>query len=236
MVDALYLDIEPVPAEPGFGLLEPEWQSLWVARLSKTMPENFNAQDAYQERAGLMAEFGRIVCIATGCFGNTREGARAFFVRGLADADEEALLTRWVQTVDKFHARYPAFRFVGHNIREFDIPYICRRLLALGIPLPKYLQINGLKPWELNIVDTMHQWRFGDSRHFISLNLLAKVLNVPSPKDDIDGSQVRQVFYEQGDLERIRSYCAKDVVTVARIMQRLRGEKLLLDADVVHLE
>ncbi len=104
--------------------------------------------------------------------------------------------------------------------------------MALRVPLPRYLQISGMKPWETNLVDTMHQWRFGDTRHYISLNLLARVLDVPTPKDDIDGSQVQRVFYQDGDLERIKKYCIKDVVTVARVMQRFRSQEILSEAEI----
>jgi len=234
MQDALFIDIETVPAQSDFKFLDPEWQSLWISKLSKTMPENFSAEDTYREKAGIMAEFGRVVCIATGFFSADKTTRKVLFkVRAVGGVDEKALLEEWIRMVDKFHALFPAFRFVGHNIKDFDIPYICRRLMALGLPLPKYLQISGMKPWETNMVDTMHQWRFGDSRHYISLNLLARVLDVPTPKDDIDGSQVQRVFYEDQDLERIKKYCIKDVVTVARVMQRFRNQPTLEDDEIV---
>jgi 3'-5' exonuclease len=234
MNDALFIDIETVPAQPTLELLDPGWQSLWNARISKTMPEMVEPETAYLQRAGIMAEFGRIVCIASGYFSEDKSRGKTLFkVRAVAGEDETALLREWVGMVDKFYALFPAFRFVGHNIKEFDIPYICRRLLALGLPLPKYLQISGMKPWETNMVDTMHQWRFGDTRHSVSLNLLAHVLNIPTPKDDIDGSQVQEVFYKEKNLDRIKKYCVKDVVTVARVMQRFRGQAIVGDEEVV---
>lgn len=234
MNDAFFIDIETVPAEPDFEHLSPEWQSLWVGKLSKTMPENFEPGETYRERAGIMAEFGRIVCIASGYFSDDKTSRKTLFkVRAIAGQDEKQLLGEWVRMVDKFCSVFPGFRFVGHNIKEFDIPYLCRRMMALGLPLPKYLQISGMKPWETNLVDTMHQWRFGDTRHYISLHLLAHVLGIPTPKDDIDGSQVQRVFYEDGDLERIKLYCIKDVVTTARVMQRFRGQEAVTDEDVV---
>ena len=234
MNDALFIDIETVPAHSGYELLTPDWQSLWVAKLSKTMPENFDPSETYHQRAGIMAEFGRIVCIASGYFSEDKTTRKTLFkVKPIGGFDEKELLTEWVRTVDKFYAVFPAFRFVGHNIKEFDIPYLCRRLMALGIPLPKYLQISGMKPWETNLVDTMHQWRFGDTRHYVSLDLLAHTLGIPTPKDDIDGSQVQRVFYEDGDLDRIKKYCVKDVVTTARVMQRFRGQEPLKEEDIV---
>jgi predicted PolB exonuclease-like 3'-5' exonuclease len=234
MNDALFIDIETVPAHSGYELLTPDWQSLWIAKLSKTMPENFDPAETYHQRAGIMAEFGRIVCVASGYFSEDKTTRKTLFkVKPIAGSDEKELLTEWVRTVDKFCAFFPAFRFVGHNIKEFDIPYLCRRLMALGIPLPKYLQISGMKPWETNLVDTMHQWRFGDTRHYVSLDLLAHTLGIPTPKDDIDGSQVQRVFYEDGDIERIKTYCVKDVVTTARVMQKFRGQEPLKDEDIV---
>jgi predicted PolB exonuclease-like 3'-5' exonuclease len=234
MNDAFFIDIETVPAQPGYELLTPEWQSLWNAKLSKTMPENFDPAESYHDRAGIMAEFGRIVCISSGYFSEDKTTRRTLFrVRSIAGLDEKALLAEWLVLTDKFYTAFPAFRFVGHNIKEFDIPYLCRRLMVLGLSLPRYLQISGMKPWETNLVDTMHQWRFGDTRHYVSLNLLAHVLGIPTPKDDMDGSQVQRVFYEDGDLERIKTYCAKDVVTTARIMQRFRGQEPIRDEDIV---
>jgi 3'-5' exonuclease len=234
MNDAFFIDIETVPAQPGFEHLSGDWQSLWVAKLSKTMPENFDPAETYQQKAGIMAEFGRVVCIGCGYFSEDKTTRKTLLkVTSIAGSDEKELLTEWVRVVDKFYAVFPAFRFVGHNIKEFDIPYLCRRLMAFGIPLPKYLQISGMKPWETNLVDTMHQWRFGDSRHYVSLDLLAHVLGIPTPKDDIDGSQVQRVFYEDGDLERIKKYCVKDVVTTARVMQRFRGQEPVKDEDIV---
>jgi predicted PolB exonuclease-like 3'-5' exonuclease len=198
------------------------------------MPENFDPAETYHQRAGIMAEFGRIVCIASGYFSEDKTTRKTLFkVKPIGGSDEKGLLTEWVRTVDRFCAVFPAFRFVGHNIKEFDIPYLCRRLMALGIPLPKYLQISGMKPWETNLVDTMHQWRFGDTRHYVSLDLLAHTLGIPTPKDDIDGSQVQRVFYEDGDIERIKTYCVKDVVTTARVMQRFRGQEPLKEEDIV---
>jgi hypothetical protein len=237
MNDSLFIDIETVPAQPDFQSLDPEWQSLWVAKLSKTMPENFSAEETYRDRAGIMAEFGRVVCIATGYFSEDRTTRKLLFkVRAVAGSDEKGLLEEWIRMVDKFYALFPGFRFVGHNIKEFDIPYLCRRLMALGVSLPRYLQISGMKPWETNLVDTMHQWRFGDTRHYISLNLLAHVLDIPTPKDDIDGSQVQEVFYHDQDLERIKKYCIKDVVTVARVMQRFRNQPVLTDPEIQVVE
>jgi 3'-5' exonuclease len=234
MHDSLFIDIETVPAQSDFQVLDPEWQSLWIAKLSKTMPENFDASETYLEKAGIMAEFGRVVCIACGYFSKEKSSEQTLFkVRAVAGENEKELLVEWIGMVNKFCAHFPAFTFVGHNIKEFDIPYVCRRMMALGVPLPKYLQISGMKPWETNMIDTMHQWRFGDSRHYVSLDLLAHVLGVPTPKDDIDGSQVRRVFYQDRDLERIKQYCVKDVVTTARIMQRFRGQSLLRPEDIV---
>lgn len=237
MKDFLFIDIETVPGQPHFSDLSAEWQSLWVDKISKTMPENI-PDDSYHQRAGILAEFGKIVCIAVGYFTMSNDTPRKeiFKVKVVGADDERTVLLQWLDIVDKFYALYPSFRFVGHNIKEFDIPYICRRLVILGLPLPKYLQLSGMKPWETNLVDTLHQWRFGDVKHYISLNLLARVLNVQTPKDDINGSQVQMVFYEEKDLPRIMKYCAKDVVTVARIMQRFQNLVIVADEQVVVVE
>ena len=124
--------------------------------------------------------------------------------------------------------------FTGHNIKEFDIPFICRRLLIKGLPIPPFLDFQNMKPWETNMIDTFQYWRFGDYKHFTSLKLLAAALNVPSPKDDIDGSQIAQVFYEEKNIERIKTYCIKDVVTLIRIYQCLRGLPSIQDDEIVY--
>ena len=185
---------------------------------------------AWQERAGLQAEFGKIICISAAYLVQDQDQL-VLRIKSVAGDSEAELLSRFLEMATGFVSRHRAFLFTGHHIREFDIPYICRRCLILGVPLPPFLQFHGLKPWEVPVLDTLQLWRFGDGRHFISLNLMACVLGIGSPKDDISGSQVGRVYWEDHGLDRISAYCRKDVVAVVQILLRLKGHKLLLPED-----
>ena len=174
-------------------------------------------------RAGIYAEFGRIVCISAGCI-VADGGQRKWWVKSFASHDERALLQDFAQMLNRFCKTKARARLCGHNAKEFDFPYIIRRMIIGGLPLPPVLQVFGQKPWETPFLDTMELWKFGDYKQFSSLALLAHVLGIPTPKDDIDGSQVAGVYYGDGDLPRIACYCEKDVITTARIFLKLKGE------------
>ena len=131
------------------------------------------------------------------------------------------------------HFAHPKYVLCAHNGKEFDFPYIARRMLIHGITLPEKLNLFGKKPWEIPHLDTMELWKFGDFKHFTSLKLLAKIFGIPSPKDDIDGSQVRDVYYNEADLERIIQYCEKDTITVAQLVLKMRGEALLEQHEII---
>ena len=120
----------------------------------------------------------------------------------------------------------------AHNGKEFDFPFIARRMLVNSIKVPKILDVAGKKPWETTFLDTMELWKFGDYKHFVSLELLADLFGIPTPKDDIDGSQVAKVYYEENDLERIVTYCQKDVITTINIFLKYRGEEIITDENV----
>jgi 3'-5' exonuclease len=155
-------------------------------------------------------------------------------IKSIYDHDEANLLKRFLELTDKFYKHKRRLQFAGHNIREFDIPFLCRRMIIHGIELPAYLQLHGAKPWEINMLDTMQWWKFGDYKNFTSLNLLAHILNIPSSKDDIDGSMVQHVYYKENDLQRIATYCQKDVVVVAQIIQRFKNLPLI-DAENISI-
>jgi DNA polymerase elongation subunit (family B) len=146
--------------------------------------------------------------------------------------DETALLHEFISLTDKFYKLHKRIVFAGHNIREFDIPYLCRRMLIQNLPLPAYLQLHGAKPWEVNMVDTLQWWKFGDYKNFISLHLLASVLNIPTSKDDIDGSMVQHVYYKEKNLPRIAQYCQKDIIVVANILLRFQNLLLLQNENI----
>ncbi len=223
----LVLDIETVPQFASFEQLPEVWKDLWADKISKTMPENFSAADSYQQRAGIQAEFGKIICISTGFFYTDKGGRMCFRLKSYAGDNETTLLQEFTKAVEKFHTSTPDMHFAGHNIKEFDIPYISRRMLINQLPLPSFLQFSGKKPWETNLIDTMQLWKFGDYKNYTSLHLLANCLGIETPKDGIDGSMVKDLYYKEQNLKRIVEYCQKDVVAVAQIFLRFQQLPLL---------
>jgi uncharacterized protein YprB with RNaseH-like and TPR domain len=221
----LFIDIETVPVQQQLAHLQPGMQAEWVkkARLIKNLTDPApDPSTVFEERAGIYSEFAKIVCIS---FGNIHNDAGIWKIRlkSIADDDEARLLTNFARVVDRMIATYKDIRFCGHNIKEFDIPFICRRFVINNIPLPPCLQLSGKKPWEITHIDTMELWKFGDNKNFTSLSLLAQVLGIPSPKNDIDGSQVAGVYWNDHDLQRISTYCIQDVYTTAKVYLRLKG-------------
>ncbi|MBA2762960.1 MAG: 3'-5' exonuclease [Segetibacter sp.] len=225
--DLLLIDIETVPLEAANNLLPPEERKLFFDKISKTVPEIEDEEEAYRRRAGIMAEFAKVVCISTGYFYEDTEKGASLRIKSICNVDEAVLLKEFLDLTNKFYKHKRKFLFAGHNIREFDIPFLCRRMVIHQIPLPPYLHIYGAKPWEINMVDTMQWWKFGDYKNYTSLNLLANVLGIPSSKDDIDGSMVQDVYYKEKDIKRIVNYCQKDVVVVAQIIQRFKNLPLI---------
>jgi predicted PolB exonuclease-like 3'-5' exonuclease len=204
--------------------------------------EYFEAKTKYQrgetltkdfyERAGIWAEFGKIVCISVGYF-HFNKDIRQMRIKSFI-GEEKQLLKDFCNLLNN-HFDAPHFLLCGHNAKEFDFPYISRRLIINGLPLPNKFNLFGKKPWEISHIDTLELWKFGDYKHYTSLKLMAHVLGIPSPKDDIDGSQVAHVFYKENDIDRILIYCQKDVVTTAQVFLRLRGNELLTDDEVFYI-
>ncbi|HWB27110.1 MAG TPA: ribonuclease H-like domain-containing protein [Chitinophagaceae bacterium] len=234
--DFFLLDIETVPQFPSFSHLPDDWKLLWNEKLSKTMPETISPADGYTLRAGILAEFGKIICISTGYFFENADGEVCLKIKSISGHDEKALLESFIQINTKFFQFKKQFNYAGHNIKEFDIPYICRRMVINQVPLPEYLYLHGAKPWEVNMTDTMQCWKFGDYKNYISLNLLAKILDVPTSKTDMDGSMVQSVYYEENNLPRIVDYCQRDVVVVANVLLRFKNLPLLNPANIVVVE
>ncbi len=223
----MVLDIETVPQFASFEQLPEVWKDLWADKISKTMPENFSLPDSYQQKAGIQAEFGKIICISTGFFYTDKGNRLCFRLKSYAADNEKKLLQAFTTDVEKFYNTTPDMHFAGHNIKEFDIPFISRRMLINQLPLPAFLQLSGRKPWETNLVDTMQLWKFGDYKNYTSLHLLANCLGIETPKDGIDGSMVKDIYYKEQNLQRIVTYCQKDVVAVAQIFLRFQQLPLL---------
>jgi DNA polymerase elongation subunit (family B) len=189
-----------------------------------------NIEMIYNEKGGILAEFGKIICISVGMVRDASTG-KTIRLKSFAHDDEETLLKQFKQLLED-HYNTPYHVICGHNSKEFDIPYICRRMLINGIPLPGILDIAGKKPWEVNHLDTLELWKFGDYKAFTSLALLCHVFHIPTPKDDISGADVARVYYEENDLKRIRVYCEKDVVALIQLFLRLQGEPLVDEFNI----
>jgi 3'-5' exonuclease len=230
----LFLDVETVPLHENHESLSDIEKKLWKKKadiLSKN-PEKDTPESLYQ-RAGIYAEFGKIICISTGHF---VEGSnkRAFRLRSFYGDDEKQLLIAFCDYLNRNHPAKTTL-LCAHNGKEFDFPYISRRLLINGLPLPAHLDLAGKKPWEVNHIDTMELWKFGDYKSFTSLELLAHVFSIPTPKDDIDGSKVYEVYYKEKNLPRIVDYCGKDVITLLQLMLRWKNMPLLNEEEIVHI-
>ncbi len=228
----LIIDIETVSSQQHYSSLTDDWQHLWEEKVKRTVPEDVSVEEYYPQRAGVMAEFAKVVCISMGYFKNEKNEYQ-FRVKSIFGHNEKELLQNFISTINQLEAAHNHWCFTGHNIKEFDIPFLCRRLLINGLAIPPYLDFQNMKPWETNMVDTFQYWRFGDYKNYTSLKLLAAALNIPSPKDDIDGSMVGRVYWEENNLERIATYCQKDVVTVANIIMRFKSLPLLQEDQVV---
>lgn len=218
----LFLDIETVPQAESWNKLSPEWQNLWAKKVEKQLPEDETTEEFYGKRAGILSEFGKIICISCGIITNEN----ILKLKSFYGDDEVDILLGFNKLIQNNYFKSDLI-LCAHNGKEFDFPFLARRMLINQIEIPYVLDLQGKKPWEILHLDTMELWKFGDYKHYTSLNLLAAVLGIPTPKDDIDGSQVASVYYEEHDLERIRTYCEKDVLTVAQIFRKFRGEDLL---------
>ena len=224
----LFLDIETVPQHENYEALDATAQQLWEQKTQYQRKDEISAE-AFYDRAGIWAEFGKIVCISVG-YVVMKGDIRNFRVTSFHGAELQIL--KEFKTLLETHFNRPQHLLCAHNGKEFDFPFIARRMIIHGIRLPFKLNLFGKKPWEVPHLDTLELWKFGDYKTFTSLKLMAHVLGIPSPKDDIDGSQVRDVFYVDKDIDRIITYCEKDTITVAQILQRLRNEALLAEDEI----
>ncbi|MGS2741311.1 3'-5' exonuclease [Sinomicrobium sp. M5D2P17] len=227
----LFLDIETVPEEEDFNNLSETQQQLWSQKTEYQRKDEYTPEEFY-DRAGIWAEFGKIVCISVGYF-VSRNNEKQFRTTSFL-GEEKQLLTEFKNLLEG-HFSQSYHLLCAHNGKEFDFPYIARRMVIHSIHIPFKLNLFGKKPWEVPHLDTMELWKFGDYKHYTSLKLLTSILRVPSPKDDIDGSQVRDVFYTEKDLDRIVTYCEKDVVATAQVFLRFRGEDILPEDAILHV-
>jgi 3'-5' exonuclease len=227
--DIIFLDIETVSQVSSFDELPEKLKALWDKKSAQFRNEDQDASQAY-ERAGIYAEFGKIVCISVGVF--TREkDTFGFRLKSYYGKDEKTILNNFSEMLKKYSEGRNLF-LCAHNGKEFDFPYIARRMLINGIILPVLIDNAGKKPWEVRHLDTMELWKFGDYKHYTSLDLLTTIFDIPSPKGDMDGSKVAKVYWEEGDIERIAKYCQNDVLAIAQLMLRYKGLPLIADEKV----
>jgi len=217
----LFIDIETAAQYPDYNSVPPIVQELWAKKTELRRKREEISPEEFYETAGIYAEFGRIVCISAGYF--LEEEIKLFFkIKSFYNKDEKLLLEEFADTVNKFYSN-PDRLLCAHNGKEFDFPYISRRMLINGVKIPDMMDYSGKKPWEVPYLDTLELWKFGDHKNYTSLNLLASVFGMPSPKDDLDGSMVNQTFWNENDIEKIVTYCEKDIFALGQVFLKLKG-------------
>jgi predicted PolB exonuclease-like 3'-5' exonuclease len=223
----LFIDIETAPQYADYNSLPKDWKELWDTKATSLLKyHEEETKETIYHRAGIYAEFGKIICISCGVIhGNGLE--KKLVIKSFYSENERVLLMEFCEMINKWTASLEQKYLCAHNGKEFDFPYLCRRLIINDLTIPAVLNSSGKKPWEVCHLDTLELWKFGDYKSFTSLNLLAHTLGIPTPKDDIDGSKVWSVYWNDKDLKRIVNYCQKDVVTVAQILLKLQGDSLI---------
>ena len=224
--EILFIDIETAPKAPEYSELNEKWQQLWEHKIRNHGNEKEPAEVLY-DRAGIYAEFGRIICISAG-YVNKRNNELFFRVKSYYDDDEKLLLNNFFNALNSF-SDAGKHRLCAHNGQEFDFPYISRRALVNNLALPKILDVSETRPREIKnkLIDTLQLWKFGDYKHYTSLSLLCELFNIPSPKDDIDGSQVARIYWEEKNIIRIVRYCEKDTLAVANLLLKYKGNQII---------
>jgi DNA polymerase elongation subunit (family B) len=227
--DVLFLDIETVPAASSYEHLDPAMQSLWDKKSKLFRSPDQSSGEVY-ERAGIYSEFGKIICISVGLI--KEKNPLSFRLKSFYGDDEKSLLSEFSAMLSKFSKTNKEALLCAHNGKEFDYPYIARRMVIKGLIIPEILDNAGKKPWEIKLLDTMDLWKFGDYKNYTSLDLLTSILGIPTPKDDIDGSMVAGIFYGEKDIERIVRYCEKDVVAIAQVLLRFMNLPNINDTNI----
>jgi predicted PolB exonuclease-like 3'-5' exonuclease len=228
--NVLFLDIETVPCSPKFEDLDITFQTLWTEKTDWQRKEEYTPSEFYKLKAGVMAEFAKIICISVGYL-FVEKNENHFRIKSFYGDDEKQIITDFNELLNSQFSKKQD-QLCAHNGKEFDFPFIARRTLINGLKLPALLDIAGKKPWEVNHLDTMELWKFGDYKHYTSIKLLAALFNIPTPKDDIDGSQVAGVYWNDNDLERIKKYCQKDTLTLAQLLLKYKGEELISENNI----
>jgi hypothetical protein len=224
----LFIDIETVSGKSDYAELPEHIKKLWDKKAALIDREGNEPSEVYN-KAGVYAEFGKVICISAGFVFN-KEGKYISRIKSFSGDDEKKVLKDFIDLLNSF-SKKKDFNLCAHNGKEFDFPFLARRMLINGLLLPDILDVSGKKPWEVRFVDTMELWKFGDFKNYTSLELMAAIFDIPTPKDDIDGSMVGEVYYKEKDLFRIAKYCEKDVVTIIQLFMRLKGFPLISEED-----
>jgi 3'-5' exonuclease len=224
--NVLFLDIETVPQFAEYSQLPESLKKLWNRKSENIKSKEEDTAETLYERASIYSEFGKIICISAGFIKENTLRIKSFYGH-----DEKKLLSEFISLLNKYY-KSPNSILCGHNAKEFDYPYICRRILINNLTIPVILDISSKKPWEINHLDTMQMWRFGDYKSYTSLELLTTILNIPTPKDDIAGKDVGRVYWQENNLERIVTYCQKDVIAVVQLFLRYKGKELINEEDI----
>lgn len=220
----LFLDIETVPQYQTFDVVPEVDKKLWGIKSKRLQSPDIEEAELYK-KAGIFAEFGKIICISVAYIVKKKQ-IQELRVRSFSGVDEKQILIDFLDLIRK-HFNKSQTLLCAHNGLEFDFPYIARRALIHSIQIPECLDTRGKKPWEVQHIDTLDLWRFGDYKHYTSLHLLTHIFNIPTPKDDIDGSMVCDIYWKEEDLERIVAYCQKDVVAVVQLLLKYRCQDLI---------
>ncbi len=228
--DILFLDIETVPQVYKHSDLDKIKQSLWDRKSTYNQKRDGKTAEELYGKAGIQAEFGKVICISVG-FVKQENGELQLRLKSYCGDDEKSLLTEFTELLDS-HYNHERYLLCAHNGKEFDFPYLARRMLINSLSLPNILDIAGKKPWEVKHLDTMHLWKFGDYKHYTSLDLLTNIFEIPSPKSDISGADVSRVYWEDNDLKRISTYCEKDVQATAQLFCRYQGKPLIAEENI----
>lgn len=226
----LFLDIETAAQNQNFSEMNERFKELWTKKMRWYIEKEGKTAEELYEKAAIWAEFGKIICISVGSI-VIKDEQRIFRIKSFYGHNEKHLLENFAFLLNN-HFNKDRHLLCAHNGKEFDFPYIARRMLINEIKIPKILDNSGKKPWEVNHIDTMELWKFGDVKHFTSLDLLAAIFNIPSPKSQIDGSKVNQIYWEEGDLSKIAGYCQKDVITIGKVLLKLKGDSAIEETHV----
>jgi len=229
--EILFLDIETVAVTNSYQSLDERLKVQWSRKASFfKRDENQTDEELFHERAGIYAEFGKIVCISVGKFFDAENGELGLKTKAFYGHVESTLLIEFKIMLEKLS---DSIKLCAHNGKEFDFPYLCRRMLVNEVPLPPVLNLSGKKSWQVDHFDTLELWKFGDYKHYTSLDLLATIFNIPSSKSDIDGSMVNKVYYEQDDLEKIKNYCTADVSVLAQLFLKMKSLSILKAENII---